>query len=100
MSRHRVKNVGYDDDDYYSDDGYDSPDPEEQALLQRSTAEVLQQLSAGLPSMTVTKEEAQETLYYYYYDVEKSVNYLKGINANSQPASSTVLRIQSFAGNW
>ncbi|KAJ5993837.1 Translation elongation/initiation factor/Ribosomal beta-barrel [Penicillium sp. IBT 35674x] len=77
MSRHRVKNIGYDDDDY-SDDGYDSPDPEEQEHLQRCTQDVLSQLRAGQPSVTASKEEVQEALWHYYNDVEKSVNYLRG----------------------
>ncbi|KAJ5650713.1 Translation elongation/initiation factor/Ribosomal beta-barrel [Penicillium longicatenatum] len=77
MSRHRVKNIGYDDDDY-SDDGYDSPDPEEQEFLQRCTQDVLSQLRAGQPSVTATKEEVQEALWHYYNDIEKSVNYLRG----------------------
>lgn len=77
MSKHRVKNVGYDDDDY-SDDEYDSPDPEEQEFLQQCTTAVLEQLRAGQPSVSVTKEEAQEALWHYYNDVEKSVNYLRG----------------------
>ncbi|KAJ5776521.1 uncharacterized protein N7511_001532 [Penicillium nucicola] len=78
MSRHRIKDVGYEDDDYYSDDGYASPDPEEQEFLQQCTAAVLAQLSAGQPSVTATKEEVQEALWHYYNDIEKSVNYLRG----------------------
>jgi elongation factor 1 alpha-like protein len=80
MSRHRVKNIGYDDDDY-SDDGYDSPDPEEQEFLQRCTQDVLLQLRAGQPSVTATKEEVQEALWHYYNDIEKSVNYLRGTSS-------------------
>lgn len=78
MSKHRVKNIGYDDDDYYSDDGYESPDPEEEEFLQQCTSAVLEQLRAGHPSVTATKEEVQEALWHYYNDVEKSVNYLRG----------------------
>lgn len=78
MSRHRVKNVGYDDDDY-DDDGYDSPDPEEQEFLQQCTVAVLEQLRAGQPSVTASKEEIQDALWHYYNDVEKSVNYLRGM---------------------
>lgn len=78
MSKSRVKNVGYDDDDYYDDDGYDSADPEEQELLTRCTNEVLSQLLAGQPSVTASKEDVQEALWHYYNDVEKSVNYLRG----------------------
>ncbi|RAK97371.1 putative translation elongation factor EF-1 subunit [Aspergillus ibericus CBS 121593] len=75
MSRHRVKAVSYDEDDF--DDGYDSPDPEEQEFLQQCTTEVLNQLRAGEPSVTATRDEVQEALWHYYNDVEKSVNYLR-----------------------
>lgn len=75
MSRQRVKNVSYDDDDY---DGYDSADPEEQEFLEQCTAEVLAQLLSGEPSVTATRDEVQEALWHYYNDVEKSVNYLRG----------------------
>ena len=76
MSRHRVKAVAYDDDDF-DDDGYDSPDPEEQEFLEQCTAEVLSQLLAGSPSVTASRDEVQEALWHYYNDVAKSVNYLR-----------------------
>ncbi|PWY68129.1 hypothetical protein BO94DRAFT_540322 [Aspergillus sclerotioniger CBS 115572] len=79
MSRHRVKAVSYDEDDF--DDGYDSPDPEEQEFLQQCTTEVLNQLRAGDPSVTATRDEVQEALWHYYNDVEKSVNYLRNKKA-------------------
>ena len=79
MSKSRVKNVGYDDDDYYDDDGYESADPEEQEHLQRCTDEVLSQLRVGQPPVTASKEEVQEALWHYYNDVEKSVNYLRSM---------------------
>ena len=69
MSRHRIKDVDYDDDDFYDDDDV-TADPEEQ--------EFLQQLNAGQPSVTATKEEVQDALWHYYNDIEKSVNYLRG----------------------
>lgn len=79
MSRHRMKTVNYDDDDYYaSDDGYDSPDPEEQEFLEQCTAAVLVQLQTGDPAVHATKEEVQEALWHYYNDVEKAVGYLRG----------------------
>ena len=79
MSRHRMKTVNYDDDDYYaSDDGYDSPDPEEQEFLEQCTAAVLVQLQTGDPAVTATKEEVQEALWHNYNDVEKAVGYLRG----------------------
>ncbi|GFG16019.1 isoform 3 of HBS1-like protein [Aspergillus udagawae] len=79
MSRQRVKNVDYDGDDY--DDGYDSPDPEEQEILEQCTAAVLAQLLSGEPSVTASRDEVQEALWHYYNDVEKSVNYLRGKKA-------------------
>ncbi|KAL2829792.1 hypothetical protein BDW59DRAFT_142032 [Aspergillus cavernicola] len=79
MSRHRVKAISYDDDEYDEyDDGYDSQDPQERDLLEQCTREVLSQLTAGDPSVSATRDEVQEALWHYYNDVEKSVNYLRG----------------------
>ncbi|KAF5857553.1 Hsp70 suppressor, GTPase facilitates ribosomal subunit dissociation [Aspergillus alliaceus] len=94
MSRHRVKAVAYDDDDDF-DDGYDSPDPEEQEVLEQCTAEVLSQLRAGVPSVTATRDEVQEALWHYYNDVEKSVNYLRNKKAKEikkESASATAAK--------
>lgn len=81
MSRHRIKAVSYDDDydgdDY--DDGYDPEDPEEREFAEQCTRDVLGQLAAGEPSVSATRDEAQEALWHYYNDVEKSVNYIRGI---------------------
>ncbi|KGO74741.1 Translation elongation factor EF1A/initiation factor IF2gamma, C-terminal [Penicillium italicum] len=77
MSRHRIKDVEYDDDDFYEDEDL-TADPEEQEFLQQCTTAVLQQLAAGQPSVTATKEEVQDALWHYYNDIEKSVNYLRG----------------------
>lgn len=78
MSRHRIKDVDYDDDDFYDDDD-ELADPEEQEFLQQCTTAVLQQLRAGQPSVTATKEEVQDALWHYYNDIDKSVNYLRGM---------------------
>ncbi|KUM62526.1 hypothetical protein ACN42_g4601 [Penicillium freii] len=77
MSRHRIKDVDYDDDDFYDDDDV-TADPEEQEFLQQCTTAVLQQLNAGQPSVTATKEEVHDALWHYYNDIVKSVNYLRG----------------------
>lgn len=77
MSRHRIKDIDYDDDDFYDEDA--PADPEEQEFLQQCTAAVLQQLGAGQPSVTATKGEVQDALWHYYNDIEKSVNYLRGM---------------------
>lgn len=91
MSRHRIKDVDYDDDDFYDDE--DAPaDPEEQEFLQQCTTAVLQQLGAGQPSVTATKEEVQDALWHYYNDIEKSVNYLKGMfNWRRYAASNRII---------
>ncbi|KAL4909163.1 hypothetical protein BDW74DRAFT_146106 [Aspergillus multicolor] len=79
MSRHRVKAVSYDDDDYDDyDDGYDSEDPEERELLEQCTRAVQGQLAIGDPPVSATRDEVQEALWHYYNDVDKSVNYLRG----------------------
>ena len=77
MSRHRIKDIDYDDDDFYDEDA--PADPEEQEFLQQCTTAVLQQLGAGQPSVTATKGEVQDALWHYYNDIEKSVNYLRGM---------------------
>ncbi|KAL4979074.1 hypothetical protein BDW66DRAFT_128515 [Aspergillus desertorum] len=78
MSRHRVKAVSYEEDDYDDyDDGYDSQDPEEREFLEQCTREVQTQLAAGDPSVSATRDEVQEALWHYYNDVDKSVNFLR-----------------------
>ncbi|OOF98957.1 hypothetical protein ASPCADRAFT_140464 [Aspergillus carbonarius ITEM 5010] len=97
MSRHRVKAVSYDEDEF--DDGYDSPDPEEQEFLQQCTTEVLNQLRTGDPSVTATRDEVQEALWHYYNDVEKSVNYLRNKKAKEikkkQPAPAAAPAVKA-----
>lgn len=75
MSKHRMKNVSYDEDDL--DDEYDSLDPEQEEYLEECTTEVSNQLRSGEPSIMATRAEVQEALWHYYNDVEKSVNYLR-----------------------
>lgn len=100
MSRHRIKNVSLDDedleDDYDYDDEYDayndgdgagpsnetgiSEDDKEQ--LQKGTVEVRRQLGPENPS---TDEEIQESLWHYYYDIARSVTYLKSESRLKRP---------------
>jgi elongation factor 1 alpha-like protein len=75
MSRHRVKKLDYDEDDF--DDDYDEADTEEQEQLETYTNEVFNELRAGQPPVTASREEIQEALWHYYNDVSKSVNYLR-----------------------
>ncbi|KAJ9398086.1 hypothetical protein DTO282F9_4996 [Paecilomyces variotii] len=89
MSRHRMKTLSYDDEDL-DDEDYESADAEEQELLEQYTSEVLNQLRAGQPSVSASREEVQEALWHYYNDVDKSVNYLRNKKAKElkkqQPA--------------
>lgn len=81
MSRHRVKTLGYDGDDF-EDEDYDDVDPEEQEQLEAYTNEVLNALRTGQPSVTASRQEVQEALWHYYNDVEKCVNYLRGMSSS------------------
>lgn len=78
MSKHRMKNVSYDEDDL--DDEYDSLDPEQEEYLEECTTEVSNKLRSGEPSVMATRAEVQEALWHYYNDVEKSVNYLRSMS--------------------
>lgn len=79
MSRHRIKSLEYDDDDY-EDEEYDDVDPGEQEQLEAYTNEVLNELQTGQPPVTATRQEVQEALWHYYNDVAKTVNYIRGIS--------------------
>lgn len=94
MSRHRVKTIGYDDDDYEED--YDEEEgieeeseltEEDREQLRLGTIEVqnllqlLQQddnAAGGVEK--ITEKEIREALWHYYYDVDKAVGYLKSMH--------------------
>jgi elongation factor 1 alpha-like protein len=80
MSKHRIKNVSV-DDDLYDDFDDDEGQADETETL---TAEDKEQLRLGtlkvreaLTGVSVSDGEIQEALWHYYYDVAKSVTYLK-----------------------
>ncbi|CAI7657707.1 unnamed protein product [Penicillium glandicola] len=97
MSRHRIKDIDYDEDDFYDDEDA-AADPEEQEFLQQCTTAVLQQLGAGQPSVTATKEEVQDALWHYYNDIEKSVNYLRGKREKeaTKPQKSKIQTVPAY----
>ncbi|CAK3886391.1 related to translation elongation factor HBS1 [Lecanosticta acicola] len=85
----RVKNIDYDEDDVYSDDddygedgggGYTQEDKDNFASLTPVVRAELDE--AGVPATTAQIEEA---LWHYYWDVGKSVAYLKNANTTRQP---------------
>lgn len=80
----RVKNIDYDDDDLYSDEeeggyegggeeaGYTAEDRENFATLTPVVQAELQEVGLHAPD-----KEIEEALWHYYWDVGKSVAYLK-----------------------
>jgi elongation factor 1 alpha-like protein len=78
----RTRNVGYDDDDIYDDDDYyeeeetgnatSEDDKEQMRLGTISVREALGPAEAG-----VSDAQIHDALWHYYYDVGKSVSYLK-----------------------
>lgn len=86
MSKHRIKNVsnvgdyddGYDEDEEYDAEEQTTEDTltaEDREKLRVGTAQVRTALGHGFPS--ISDKEIQDTLWHYYYDVAKSVTYLK-----------------------
>jgi len=87
MSNRRVKNLAAVDDDYddYDEDygyedggGTDEISPEDKEQLRLGTIKVREALS---PSFPASETEIHEALWHYYYDVGKSVTYLKSRSA-------------------
>lgn len=103
MAHRRVKEIDYDEDeydDYYSGEdeyGYEGADTGAPADSQEDelSAEDKEQMRIGTQNVRaalgdvsdfVTDEAIQEALWHYYYDVAKSVTYLKSM---LNPHSST-----------
>ncbi|KEQ99416.1 hypothetical protein AUEXF2481DRAFT_76042 [Aureobasidium subglaciale EXF-2481] len=99
MAHRRVKEIDYDDDEYeyysgeeeYGYEGEENVAPE--AAEDELSAEDKEQLRIGTESVrealgddfaSVTDAAIQEALWHYYYDVAKSVTYLKNQSAPQQ----------------
>lgn len=91
MAHRRVKDVDYDEeeDDFYDEDDsyYEEAAPtvqaaptmskEDQASMRDGLAAVREVLGGeGTEGAAVTDKEIEESLWYYYFDVEKTVAYL------------------------
>ena len=81
MSNRRVKSLAVDDDDYDEDyeEDYDEPQGEEltdedKRQMQQGTIKVREGLGSAY---NVSDKDIQEALWHYYYDIGKSVTYLK-----------------------
>jgi len=98
MAHRRVKEIDYDEDDYddyYSGEeeyGYEAAEPaivaadneddlsaEDKEQLRRGTESVREALGDAFAD--VTDAAIQEALWHYYYDVAKSVTYLKSMSS-------------------
>lgn len=82
MSNRRVKSLGYNDDDLdYDeefedeyDDGQEEVSPEDKEQLRLGTIEVRKILGSGYQA---TDAEIQDALWNYYYDIAKTVTFIK-----------------------
>ena len=86
MSNRRVKSLAANDDVYDEDDFYDNGEDvggeggdgvtdEDREQMRIGTAKV--QASLGPFFSSVSAKDIEEALWHYYYDVDKSVTYLK-----------------------
>ncbi|KAM5499082.1 hypothetical protein McaMca56_003473 [Microsporum canis] len=82
MSRHRVKNISYDDDDLEDevDDNEDELSPEDREQMRVRTLEVQQLLQTQIPPIEAKEDDIWEALWHYFYDVDKSVDYLTSMH--------------------
>ncbi|KIX03946.1 translation elongation factor Tu [Rhinocladiella mackenziei CBS 650.93] len=85
MSNRRVKSLAIEDDDYDDYDDYEDEynqagdtdlSPEDKEQLRQGTIKVREAIG---PASSVTDKEIQDTLWHYYYDIGKSVSYLKSM---------------------
>jgi elongation factor 1 alpha-like protein len=94
MSNRRVKSLAIDDDDfdedYYEDEDLNEEEaalsPEDQEQMRINTPKV--RLALG-SSYNVSDKDIQDALWNYYYDIAKSVAYLKSKPILSSSATST-----------
>jgi len=80
MSFRRVKEVSYNDEDEgydeYGEDAEDELAPEDKEKLEVGTVAVRAELD---PDIIVSDKEIQDALWHYYYDIGKSVTYIKNL---------------------
>jgi elongation factor 1 alpha-like protein len=89
----RTRNVDYDDDDAYDDDEYyeeegeggmSEDDKEQMRIGTIGVREALGEFEAG-----ISDAQIQEALWHYYYDIAKSVSYLKNKLGGAQTVKET-----------
>ncbi|KAL0941731.1 elongation factor Tu GTP binding domain-containing protein [Colletotrichum truncatum] len=83
MSRHQaVRNLDYEEvldeydaDDYEEENEGDKLSPEDREAMAQGTEAVRSALGSDADKLTT--QQIQDALWYYFYDIEKSVSYLK-----------------------
>jgi elongation factor 1 alpha-like protein len=90
MSRHRLyQNYDYQKDleDFDGEEEEEELSPEDKAQMTAATAEVKSTL--GPQASKVTTQQIQESLWHYYYDVDKTIAYLisKFVDPAPKPAA-------------
>lgn len=90
----RTRNIDYDDDDIYDDDDYYEEEAGEADAGDGMTEDDKEQMRVGTirvrealgdKSDFTSDEQIQEALWHYYYDIGKSVSYLKNKLGVSEP---------------
>ncbi|KAK2597707.1 hypothetical protein N8I77_012473 [Diaporthe amygdali] len=96
MSRHRMyQNYDYENDldefdgNELAEEEEEELSPEDKAQMTAATAEVKSML--GPQASKVTTQQIQESLWHYYYDVDKTIAYLisKYVDPTPKPAAKT-----------
>jgi elongation factor 1 alpha-like protein len=94
----RTRNVDYDDDDMYDDDDYYEEEAAEADAGGGMTEDDKEQMRLGTirvreelgdKSDFTSDEQIQEALWHYYYDIGKSVSYLKNKLGVAEPKEET-----------
>lgn len=96
MSNRRVKSLDYDDDDLDYDEGFEEEydggqeevSAEDKEQLRLGTIEVRKVLGSGYQA---TDAEIQDALWNYYYDIAKTVTFIKSEQEKGCPSSSSSL---------
>lgn len=93
MARHQnIRNLDYEAEleEYgaFSDEEEEELSPEDQVRMREGTAQVLEAL--GVEAHKVTKAQIEESLWHYYWDVDKTITYLisKYIDPPKKPAKT------------
>ncbi|KAK7557798.1 HBS1 N-terminus-domain-containing protein [Phyllosticta citricarpa] len=93
MSHRRIKNIDFDDDDLdeYDEDDYGEEElsPEDQEQMRQGKTKVREAL--GPDYANVGDKQIEDALWNYYYDIGKSVAYLKSQGPGRTEQNSVVL---------